>query len=115
MFPEWKPAGGAHQRSWRQRVALIVNGRRAITREVSLSHVCYAFLVEKGNGVDRIGTKNMYLDRINHYLWRGKDPTGQLKHMGSGRTVAGNPDPSLVTRFSTWLPGATSNPGERST
>ena len=103
-FPEWKPARRAHQGLWRQRVLLIVDGRRAITREVCVSHGCNAFLVEKGNGVDRIRTKNMYIDRINHYLWRGEDPTGQLKHMGGGRTVAGNPDP-------VWEPGF--RPGRR--
>ena len=72
-------------------VPLIVSGRRAITREVNISHGCYTFLVEKGKGPDCVGTKYMYIDRINNYLWRGEDPTGQLKHMGGGRGVAGNP------------------------
>ena len=75
-----------------------MNGRRAITREAIISHGCYAFLVEKGNGLDCIGTENVYIDGINNYLWLGKGPTGQLKHMGGGRGVAGNPDP-------VWEPG----------
>ena len=44
-------------------------GRRTITRGANNSHVCYAFLVEKGKGGANVSIKFVYIWTRNNYLW----------------------------------------------
>ena len=85
-----KPPKGVHQCNWHSSVTLIMGGHCAITCEAYTSHSCYAFCVEKGNGGTCIRAKNMYIKGSNHYLWWGKDPTGQPTGMSNYPGVAGN-------------------------
>lgn len=68
-FPEWNPYRGTHQSGWRSLVLRSGGGCRAITREADNSHVCFAFLVEKGNGGTDMGIKFVYIWEKSGYLW----------------------------------------------
>ena len=93
------------------RVPLIAGGGRAITNEADISHGRYAFFVRNGNGGAHTGSEIVYIRGNNHYLWWGKDPICLSLSVGGDSET----QPSLVTRFSTWLVGIISEPGEHST
>ena len=66
---------------WRVPISVIVVGR-AINGEGNGSHDCYAFVVEKGNGVSAGGPEKGLIRPKMYYLWRGKSrdaPCGAIR------------------------------------